>query len=177
MPCSFTYEGDPFDHGGRCNNVRNILLKVPKYVDTYLDELFSGAPSFIDDEATTRRAFGIQTTSLGLPESEQYRISRFMGTNIEQQRTYRYFALLALRDKDSRIDGVDLEHAVRLLARYGSALFTEKSVAGRMEAALLVGNLPKLNRQQLRKTIRQFTIEYIVDLLGFDVVQWNRRER
>lgn len=183
MPCSFTYEGDPFDHGGLYADARAILLKVPHYVNAYLDELFSGAPSVIADEATTRRAFESQIISSAADEVEAYRISRLMGASIEQQSTYRHLAVLAAEHENGRpisdrsVGGMELTHVLRLLIRYGTAVFSTRSLAGRMETTLVAGKIPNINRQQLRKAIRQVTIEHIVNLLGFDVVQWNRRER
>lgn len=172
MPCSYTYEGAPFDHGGLYDDVREALIKLPQYVDEYLDELFSGKPGFIDDEPSARRGF---ERSLSKMDEEPFRISRFMGTAIAHRDTYKYFAVLAATHIPKTIEGMDLSHAVRLMIQYGSDLFAVQSKAGRMEAALLAGTVPTINRQQLRKAIRQVVIEHIVNLLGFDEVQWNRR--
>lgn len=175
MPSSFTYDGDPFDHGGLYPDVVSVLQKLPKYVDGYLDELLSGKPGFIDDELAALRAFDRVFTVGGTSDADKFRISRFMGTAIAQNHTYKYLAALAASQIHVTIEGMELERAVRLMIQYGSDLFSVQSKAGRMEAVLLAGTVPTINKQQLRKAIRHVVIEHIVDLLGFDEVQWNRR--
>lgn len=175
MPCTYTYEGGALDYGGLCSDVRNILLKIPQYVDKYLDELFGGKPCFLDDELSARRSFERTFIVGGNSEESKHRISRSIGASIEQASTYKYFAVLAAENVTKTIAGMDVGHAIDLMIQYGSELFATQSKSGRMEAALLAGKVPTINRQQLRKAIRQLYIEHLVDLLGFDEVQWNRR--
>jgi len=177
MPCSYTYEGESFDHGGLYADARTVLMKIPKYVDVYLDELLKNKPCFIDDEETTQRAFQEQLVGRNF-EEEKFRISRLIGTSIEQGRTYKHLAVLAAENSGTSLEGLRIEGIARAVADYGAVIFKTQTPAGQMESALRFAmKLPPIKEPQIRKTIRYLVIEHIINLLGFDVVQWNRRER
>ncbi len=168
MPMSFKYDGYSADWGGLCNTIPAVLARLPRYIDRHVDALLKGPP-FPSSE------FGAFATFDG----DKYVVSRRMGLAIEQNHYGRTLLMMACRESEKQVGGLDLTTCEKLLREDGYNIFadnkTKAGLASRMETALSIGRVPHIKYATLRSTLRNCLIEFVMEKLGFDRVEWHRR--
>lgn len=191
MPATYYYDGRPYDHkydsrslnsdSALTDNAR-IVSEVPKYVDKYLNLLLSGTPC----DETTRN----DTEWLWHPVDEDAKFvagvaSRNTARFLKSGETFTYLAEKMTEESVSAVndlEGMPLKKICDLLAERGSEVFkkpkTRQDIARRLEDVLYFEcGIPNITIPTLKRKLRQPLIEYIVDNLGFEAVEWNRRPR
>ncbi len=171
MPMRFKYDGYSADWGGLCNTIPTVLDRLPRYVDKHVDTLLKGPPFPI----SRLHAFA------GFTGDNKYVTSRRMGIAIEQNHYGRTLLMLACRCSDAQVEGLKLATCERLLREHGYGIFannkTKAGMAFRMETVLTLGNVPHIKYSTLRSALRNCLLIFCMENLGFDRVEWNRRDR
>jgi hypothetical protein len=180
MPLSFQYDGGPLqgEEGSALTHEAHLVHGIPAYVDRYLGLLLHNEPctcETLEEHLNTLHPLsksGIELTAI----SKQ--IARAIGTGT----TYTFMARRMAQERGGSLGGMELHDVCQLLAERGSKVFRKPKTADertqRLEDVLFYSKaIPDLTVPAIRSRLRQPLIEYLVDNLGFDHVEWNRRER
>lgn len=175
MPAVFTYAGVPtIETAGGADH---IIKMLPAYTGEYLTRLLAGTlPTDKIEELNT-----LSYWSSGLPSGS---LSNRAAHAVLDNVFFASLATLAVEAFGTNLNygGLSLNEIAAILAAEGGAAFktptTDTLTAERIERIIKHKMpMPKIPVNWLRSTLRPIINEFVVNALGFDTVEWNRRER
>lgn len=146
-----------------------VARSTASYVDSYLTDLFSG-----------KKEFDVGAHVLA---DRILKDARELGFTITNYITYKFLSAVVtdgITTPPSLNTTMSLSDISKLLAYRGFEIFkrprTRVECAQRLEDVITYdGNLPVLHKQKLYSCLRKLLMESLVDRLGFDELEWNRR--
>jgi len=183
MPMSFNYAGYIVMAETPAQDASRAARDLGSYVTAYLDFLLQGpAPWQADLESHQKY---VSDPLADLTTGSWGTISANMSKYLRERHYCAPMASLCVPDRATGsdiADGVCLYDIVKILTAEGFNIFkrarTDKAAALRFET-LLEHKVPPphITKNWLRTALRPHVTEWIIDKLGFDKVEWNRRER
>ena len=180
MPMSFNYSGHVILAETPTREATRAARDLSNYVSAYLDFMLQGPAPWLACLSSRQKYMSdaladLTTGSWGYSSAN-------MAKYMFERRYCVPLAKLCVPGHGDGVDGVSLYEITKLLEEEGFDIFkkarTDKAAAARFE--ILLGHkipVPHITKNWLRRALRPYITEWIVDRLGFDKVEWNRRER
>lgn len=173
MPAVFHYDGTPYGEGFT-GEAHRAISELGSYVSLYLDALL--AHKQFDYIGMQRAESDLCLGNTGYSSCQ-------MADAILQRRYHSHLAMLAVAGHgDITYEGLTLSEIVSVLLVDGARAFkrggTEAAAAEHLEHIIKHRlPMPRITEGWLRRTLKPLINEFVILTLGFDNVEWNRREQ
>jgi len=177
MPRSFTYDGLPAGDQLFSVEAGACLHMIPNYVDSLLTLVFKEPNHLMNDIPATDdiHQLGDRLWPVALLKKQLHRpiLLRHVFDDSWFQPSKEFHK--------EALGGENILNVVDILLREGATVFTKpksrSELTHRIEAILRMGkDIPIINLRTLKKFLRKVLIEFLVDQLGFQDKEWNRRD-